>query len=260
MQGQAHYLLWKSQDEFISFCSDHALNTILQEVEEAIYFGLIVNQRHVSHQQQNVYFLDSLTETKELTLLRYFRDFLSFRTSTKTREDISEEIVSQLKENNIPIDDCRAQGYDGGSDMSGRVKGLKSRILEKKKGCFITPCTAHSLNRVGVNSAKICPQFVTFFSNLESLKVFFSHSPDKWEILQEEIPLSVKRLSETRWSERVAAVSPVAKHYPRLLKAPDRVLQHKSKTLKPSVFNTVIGLKKYFPSSERGTRCGISYL
>lgn len=168
----------------------------------------------------------------------------------KTGEDITEKMLSQLKEINIPLDDCRAQGYDGGSNMSGKVKGVKSRILEMNKVAFFTPCAAHSLNRVGVNAAKICHQVVTFIGNLESLYVFFSHSPARWEVLQEEMPLSLKRLSETRWSERVEAVRPVAKHYPGLLTALDRVLQHMSETLKHSVFNTVIGLKKYFSSFE----------
>lgn len=98
-------------------------------------------------------------------------------------EDITAEILSKLKEHEIPIADCTAQGYDGGSNMCGKVKGVKSRVLELYNVVFFSPCAAHSLNRVGVNAAKICPQTVTFFGNSESLHVFLSHSPARWEIL-----------------------------------------------------------------------------
>lgn len=252
MKGQAHYLSWKSQNEFISLCGDHVLKTILQERNESIYFGLIVDATpDISHQEQNVLVLRYVhrdKDTKNFEVYERFIKFLNF--NEKTGADIAAEILSELQILKIPLTDCRAQGYDGGSNMCGKVKGVKSRLLESNKLAFFSPCAAHSLNRVGVNAAKICHQVVTFFGNLESLYSFFSSSPSRWEILRKEMPLSLKRQSETRWSERIEAVRPVIKHYPGLLKTLERVLTEMSTSLKPAVLNTVRGLKKYFTSFE----------
>ncbi|KAJ8889871.1 hypothetical protein PR048_009376, partial [Dryococelus australis] len=100
---------------------------------------------------------------------------------------------------------------------------LTCAVKEKLPSSFFSACSAHSLNRVGVNAAKICPEVVTFF---------------------------VKQ-SETRWSERFEAVLPIAKHYPGILKALDYILQQMSTTVQPKIYSTVLGLKKYFSSFER---------
>nr|CAH7744211.1 unnamed protein product [Callosobruchus chinensis] len=79
---------------------------------------------------------------------------------------------------------------------------------------------------------------------------FAINSPARWGILREKMPLFLKRQSETRWSERIEADRPVIKHYPVLIRTLDKVLSQMSTTLKSSVLNTVLGLKKYFSSFE----------
>lgn len=38
MKGSAHYLSWKSQNEFISLCGNKVMKTILKQCENAIYY------------------------------------------------------------------------------------------------------------------------------------------------------------------------------------------------------------------------------
>ena len=64
------------------------------------------------------------------------------------------------------------------------------------------------------------------------------------------MPLSLKKQSQTRWYERFEAVVPVAKHYPGVLKALERVLSELKSSLEPKAYNKVIGLKKYFSSFQ----------
>lgn len=59
--------------------------------------------------------------------------------------------------------DCRGQGYDNGRNMSGKYKGAQSCILRKNEYAVYSPCGAHTLNLVGVNSAECCPQAITVF-------------------------------------------------------------------------------------------------
>lgn len=249
MQGQAHYLSWKSQNEFISLCGDKVLRAILDERNEAIYYGIIADATpDIEKKEQNVLIVRYVAKdviTEKFDVFERFLKFLDF--NEKTGKDITDEILSALENNKIPLEDCRAQGYDGGSNMVGKVKGVKTRILEKNKLALFSPCGAHSLNRVGVNAAKVSPEAKKFFGNLESLYVLFSGSPARWEILLEEIPMSLKSMPETRWSERKEAVLPLARHYPGVLKAIDRLLHT---DLPPKSYSTALGLKTYFSSFE----------
>ncbi|KAJ8887507.1 hypothetical protein PR048_013722 [Dryococelus australis] len=200
MEAHAHYLSWMSQNELIFLCGEKVLNAILEERQDAIYYGLIVD-----------------------ATLERFVEFLVF--NAKTGKDITIEVLSVLEINQIPLEDCRAQGYDNGSNMCGKVKGVKRRILEKNNQALFSPCGAHSLNRISVNTAKIFPEVVIFFCNVESMYVFSRI------VLQD-------------------AVLPIAKHYPRILKALDYILQEMSTTLQPKIYSTVVGLKKYFSSFQ----------
>ncbi|CAH0390034.1 unnamed protein product [Bemisia tabaci] len=249
MQGQAHYLSWKSQNEFISLCGDKVLEAILDERLKTIYYGIIADATpDISKIEQNVLILRYVFKngcTEKFEVCERFLKFIDF--NDKKGEDITLKILSALEELKIPLEDCRAQGYDGGSNMSGKIKGVQARILEKNELALFSPCGAHSLNRSGLNAAKLCPEVLKYFGNLECLYVVFSGSPSRWEILLEEIPLSLKRMPETRWSERKEAVVPLARHYPGVLKALDRLLLT---DLPLKSYSMAVGLKNYFSSFE----------
>jgi hypothetical protein len=123
---------------------------------------------------------------------------------------------------NVPLQDCCSQGYDNGANMRGKINGVKARILEKNRCALFSPCGAHSLNRVGINAAKINSNVITFFGNIDSFYCLFAHSPARWEVLKKHVPLSLQSLSKTRWSERIQAVRPIVKHYPGVLAVLDK--------------------------------------
>lgn len=251
MIGQAHYLSWYSQNEFISLCGKKLLNTILHQREESVFYGIIVDATpDISHQEQNVLILRYVFQNEEkntFEVCERFIEFLNF--SGKTGEVITDEILSALDNIGVPLSDCRAQGYDNGSNMRGHTKGVQSRILEKNQSAIFSPCGAHSLNRVGVNAAKLNHDVVTFFGNIDSFYSLFSSSPGRWELLKQHVPLSLQSLSETRWSERIQAVRPIVKHYPSILKVLDLLLEENHlPTLTPAARNTVFALKRYFGS------------
>lgn len=187
MQGKTHYLSWMSQNEFISLCGDKVLKHILNERTESIYFSIIADATpDVSHQEQNVLILRYVLrnkETKTFEIKERFIEFLNF--NEKTGEGITTMLLAALDRLKIPLADCRAQAYDNGSNMSGKIKGVQARILEKNKVAFYSPCSAHSLNLVGVNAVKINSRVKTFFGCVQSLYISFSSSPAKWKILNE---------------------------------------------------------------------------
>lgn len=67
--------------------------------------------------------------------------------------------------------------------MIGQFKGLQAYVKYKNPFIVFIPCTAHSLNLVGVNSVTFCAEAVNFFDFFEKLYNFFSGWTHRWKIL-----------------------------------------------------------------------------
>ncbi|KAE8591659.1 hypothetical protein XENTR_v10018533 [Xenopus tropicalis] len=173
-----------------------------------------------------------------------FLEFFDF--FQKTGDEIAGMITSRMRDHNIDLKDCRGQGYDNGANMSGRIKGVKSRIQERYPEAMFCPCAAQSLNLVGVHAASSCPEVKTFFGSVNRLYILFSNSPERWHTLTEEIAGSLHGLSDTRWSSRVEAVRPVAKKLPSILRALEKVIS--SRRLTNDAHSEAVGLYNYFSS------------
>ncbi|XP_039302821.1 zinc finger MYM-type protein 1-like [Solenopsis invicta] len=125
----------------------------------------------------------------------------------KNAASIEKVIVEKLNSDNISLDNCRSQCYDNAAVMAGYISGVQQRICERNHRALFVNCDNHSLNLVGVHSAKQDPLVVTFFGKLENIYLFFSRSTLRWEELKKAVKKTVKRESETRWSARYEAVN-----------------------------------------------------
>lgn len=185
-----------------------------------------VTQHQTSHTEQNVLLIRYVHQDKEDSgvwkIVERFIEFKDFH--KKTGQEISEMILEVLQSNGIPLQDCRGQGYDNGANMSGKVKGVQAQILKVNPLATFSPCASHTLNLVGVHAAESCPEVATFFGSVNRLYNLFSASPERWAILKEKTGFSLHRLSDTRWSARIAAVRVVAVHLPSILEALECVL------------------------------------
>ena len=80
---------------------------------------------------------------------------------------LSEYILNQLKEDEININDSRSQFYDNAAVMAGHISGVHQRISQKNNLAVFVNCDNHSLNLVGVHSAKEEVVMVTFFDTIK---------------------------------------------------------------------------------------------
>ena len=211
-KGQIGYFSHKIQNEFLTLISSKVREDILKDVKDAKYFSIIFDATpDISHKEQMTQIVRyvKMTETgPEIT--ESFIDFFIIR--DKTGLGISEEILKKLENDGLDIKNCRGQSYDNGANMAGIYKGVQTRILtENKLACFV-PCSAHSLNLVGVHAAELSPQAQSFFGIVNRLFVFFSSSTSRWEVLKKHVPISLKSLSKTRWSARKESVDVFHKH------------------------------------------------
>lgn len=106
----------------------------------------------------------------------------------------------------------------------------------------------HSLNLICVNTAKICPNVVTYFGFVQQLFVFCNSHTTKWSILRYKLGTSLHSQSNTCWSSSIDGIRPVVKQLPNIINTLDRVINKLSGTLSGKHHNEVKSLKKYFTS------------
>ncbi|XP_025413811.1 uncharacterized protein LOC112685953 [Sipha flava] len=125
--------------------------------------------------------------------------FLGFlQVFKKTGEAITEDILRSLSNHSIDLSYCRGQSYNNGGNMAGKWKGVQARISSKNSLARFIPCTAYSLNLVGLYAAKCSPELEKFFGIVQKLFKFFSSSTQRWDILKEHLKCSLKDYSTTR--------------------------------------------------------------
>lgn len=161
----------------------------------------------------------------------------------KSGEAIAELILNKLKEYKIPLQECKGQGYDNGSNMKGAYKGAQAVILSANSEAVYSACACHSLNLCGEKAAECCPDAITFFGAVQKLYNIFSSSPQRWEILKKKVPSSLHSMSKTRWSARVDSVKPVAAHLSSIVEA---IVELNELNLTAECRRDVEGLKTYF--------------
>jgi len=206
-----HYLGKNIQNEIIGLLGSKIREHILKTLNEWTYYAVILDcTPDVSHTEQLslVIRFVSCKPGKEPCIHEHFLGFIPVECTTG--EGLTDTLLSQLSDNNIPLKNMRGQGYDNGSNMKGKNSGVQKRILDLNPRAFFVPCSAHSLNLVVNDAVSSCSQAVDFFSIVQEMYNFFSSSVHRWAVLVAHVSnLTLKPLSETRWESRIDAVTPL---------------------------------------------------
>ncbi len=117
--------------------------------------------------------------------------------NSHTGESTADAISSVLDELGIDISNCCGQCYDNASSMSGLYKGVQSRVRNINPLAKWVPCAAHSLNLVGANTENCCLQTDEFFTFVQSVFNFCSHSNSRWQIVPSGLQPNANRRIQT---------------------------------------------------------------
>ncbi|XP_022181557.1 uncharacterized protein LOC111041564 [Myzus persicae] len=127
------YLSNKVQNEFICLLGNSVRGKIISNIKEAKYYSIIFDSTpDISHKEQMTQIVRYVAESNDKYIIE--ESFIDFITTTKkTGQGLAEEILKKLSEDGLEFKNCRGQGYDNGANMSGKIKGVLSRLQEINK-------------------------------------------------------------------------------------------------------------------------------
>lgn len=243
-RGKTSYLSSTICNEFIELMWKKVMAIIISEIKTAKYFSVIVDSTpDISHIDQLSFIVRYVN--KEGIPIERFIGFIP-NTGHKSQE-LANAVCDKLNELDIDINNCRGQSYDNASNMAGAYTGLQARLKELNSNIVFVPCAAHSLNLVGVSAAECCLDATAFFNIVQHIFTFFSASTRRWNILEEKIQeiknsnLTIKGLSQTRWSARADAVGSLKKNWSAVIQALTSITQDLAE--KPATRSEANGLK-----------------
>ncbi|GKC00972.1 zinc finger MYM-type protein 1 [Tanacetum coccineum] len=144
-----------------------------------------------------------------------------------TGQGLFDVTQAELKALDLDIDDVRGQGYDNGSNMKGKHRGVQKKFLDINPRAFYTPCGCHSLNLTLCDMANTCNKAKDFFAIIQRIYTIFANSSKRWQILKDNVKgLTLKSLSTTRWESRVESkrVIRIKRHFDEAFVEEDVIL------------------------------------
>ena len=207
----ASYISKTSQNELINCCGNYIKDILVKEIKESRFFSVLADEpSDCSNQEQLslvIRFVDGSGEIRE--------EFLGFLHCDLglSGKALAETVLNGIANLTLDIQNCRGQGYDGASSVSGYINGLSAQILRINEKAIYTHCHSHRLNLVVATSCNI--QIVrNVLDQIKELSYFFNYSEPRQKILDACIenyaPNSRKKklkdVCRTRWADRITGL------------------------------------------------------
>lgn len=114
-----HYLSNRSQNGFIDLLGMEILKSIKIDINSSPFFSIILDTTQDITRKDQMSIVIRYIKIDEVGL-RVVESFLGFKQMMEqSAKDFEIEILQFLENNNISLDKCRGQGYDGAANMSG---------------------------------------------------------------------------------------------------------------------------------------------
>nr|GEV69515.1 zinc finger MYM-type protein 1-like [Tanacetum cinerariifolium] len=205
-----HYLRHSIKNELIQLLARGIKSQIIQKIKQANYFSVIFDcTPDTSHQEQMSLILRYVNVGSTCVLVE--ESFLGFLSVDDTNgQGLFDVTRDELKSLDLDIDNVCGQGYDNGSNMKGKHRGVQKKFLDINPRAFYTPCGCHSINLTLCDIASSCGKAMDFFGVIQRIYTMFANSSKRWLILKNNVKgLSLKPLSIIRWESHVESVKAI---------------------------------------------------
>ena len=126
---------------------------------------------------------------------------------------LAETVLNGIANLTLDIQNCRGQGYDGASSVSGYINGLPAQILRINEKAIYTHCHSHRLNLIVAASCNIRIDR-NVLDQIKELSHFLNYAEPRQKIfdacVENYAPNSSKKklkdVCHTRWVERITGL------------------------------------------------------
>ncbi|XP_075096335.1 uncharacterized protein LOC142174441 [Nicotiana tabacum] len=149
----------KIQKAIVSACAQETVKAIINDLDRD-YFGILVDEsKDISHHEQISFVLRYVEKKGQVN-----ESFIGLvRVGDTSAKFLKEAIISLLMKHSLSPSKIRGQGYDGASNMQGKMNGLKALIMQETTSTHCIHCFAHQLQLTLVAVTKKHKEVETFF-------------------------------------------------------------------------------------------------
>jgi hypothetical protein len=216
------------QNEILTMMSHDVLRQIVREIKNSKQFSVIMDgTQDVSGIEQEsicVRYVD-----RDLQVHEAFLGFV--QPPDATGETLATIIVDTLLRLALPIEDLRAQTYDGAANMSGCYRGCQARVLQKQPLALYFHCGGHCVNLVAESTVTATPLLRDSLQWCHELGVLYGRS-SKFKKIFTDIAESLhssftnlKPLCPTRWLVRKKAIVAILSQYEAVVTSLEEMAQ-----------------------------------
>ena len=212
------------QDELLDSILVICKNYIKKEIEESDYLAVMCDETtDISNTSQMAIVFRYVVKNKPVERFWGF-----FNPPNLTGEALSEILLKELGTVVSNEDKLIAQTYDGAAALSGKEKGVQTRIKEVYKNAHYVHCYAHQLNLVIEKATSKIKEARVFFNSLSGIPAFFSKSAQRTAAM-DKLSDRIPQPSPTRWNFKSRTVNKVFESRDKLIQCCDVLEKSQSK-------------------------------
>lgn len=194
------------QNEIIDCIGETFRSSISEDVKRSKFFSIMCDETTDVSTKEQMTFCVRYIDTQSFVTKEEFVGFTEMTETTGVA--IKEAIDKELDALGLTKEHLCGQGYDGGSNMAGKFKGVQALISNEQPMAIYSHCFSHSLNLVISKSCDI-PAIRNMLGTVGAVTTFLSASALRKNALEEVInqlpeikKKSLKVMCPTRWVER----------------------------------------------------------
>ena len=174
-ESKLTYLSYKIQNELIELLASAVHKNIIDDITNAQFFSVITDTTQditkVDQLSQIFRYVDVEKNDKDEPVNIVIREsFVGFTDVTDhSAASLTEKTVKMVEDRGLKITNCRGQGYDGASVMSGIYTGVQARISALEPNAVYVHCAAHNLNLVLNDACDGIPAIKAFYDIVQKI-------------------------------------------------------------------------------------------